>query len=327
MRKQESSDEIDRTAAEWAARLDGGQLTAEEETALDGWASADPRRFGALARAMAVLAQFDPEVQVQVEAPAIPLFAPRPPRARFRAGVVRRQLLYGGGAAAAALGLSLTGGVAYARRGQYRTGIGEVRSVPLSDGSVMWLNTDSLVKVRYGRAQRSVILARGEALFEVAKDPSRPFVVHAGETRVRAVGTAFSVNQLNPRQVRVLVNEGQVDFMPSDTSPPVRLVPGCNAVSGTAGGIAVRQVGVASIARALAWRRGQLDFDGVTLAEAAQTFAKYSDQRILIDDPRVARLTVSGLFASTDPVGFAKAVAVSLDLKARAAPGGVHLSR
>ena len=320
MRRRESSDDIDSAAADWAARLDGGRLTAADRAELDDWASADPRRLGALARAMAVLASLEAEPVVA------PLFARRAPRARFRLGVERRRFLYGGAAAAAALTVSLTGSVAYAHRGQYRTGKGEVRSVALDDGSVMWLNTDTLVKVRYGRARRAVILARGEALFEVAKDAARPFVVHAGETEVRAVGTAFSVNQLNPRQVRVLVNEGLVDFAAGEAAP-VRLVPGCNAVSGAPGGVAVRQVGVPSIARALAWRRGQLDFDGVTLAEAAQTFAKYSDQRIVIDDPQVARMTVSGLFASTDPAGFAKAVALSMDLKAQSGPGEVRLGR
>jgi len=322
MESHETSEDIDRAAADWAARLDGGRLSPADQTRLDEWASADPRRFGALARAMAVLAHFDAAEQTQ------PLIGRHRPRQSLRAGVERRRFLYGGGAvAAAAVGLSLTAGAAYARRGEYHTGKGEVRSVPLADGSVIWLNTDSQVKVRYGRTQRGVILARGEAMFEVAKDASRPFVVHAGETSVRAVGTAFSVSQVSHETVRVLVGEGLVDFSPADRAPPVRLIAGCNAVSGAPGGIAVRHVGVPSVSRALSWRRGQLDFDGVTLAEAAQTFARYSDDRIVIDDPQVARMTVSGLFASTDPAGFAKAVALSMDLKARTAPGAIHLSR
>src|SRR3954470_18300053 len=119
MQGQETSDEIDRAAAEWAARLDGGAMTALDRAVLHDWAAADPRRFGALARAMAVLAQFD------TQEAATSLVARPGPRVRFRTGVQRRQLLYGGGAAAAALGLSLTGTAAYARRGQYHTGKGE----------------------------------------------------------------------------------------------------------------------------------------------------------------------------------------------------------
>lgn len=324
MERHETSEDIDRDAADWAARLDGGAMTAADRTALDEWASADPRRFGALARAMALLAQFE----VAADAADLP-FRQRSPRLRaprrIGAGIGRRGLLYGGAAAAAA-SLSLTASVAYAHRGQYRTGKGEVRSVPLADGSVIWLNTDSVVRVRYGRTQRGVILARGEAMFEVAKDPSRPFVVMAGDTRVRAVGTAFSVAQVSQSHVQVMVGEGQVDFAPAD-GQPVRLIPGCKALSGAPQGISVNHVGVPTVSRALAWRRGLLDFDGVTLAEAARTFARYSDTEIVIDDPAVGRRTVSGLFASTDPAGFARAAALSLDLHAREAPGEIHLTR
>jgi transmembrane sensor len=70
-----------------------------------------------------------------------------------------------------------------------------------------------------------------------------------------------------------------------------------------------------------------LDFDGVTLAEAARTFARYSDQRIVIEDPAVAQRSVTGLFASTDPSGFARAVALSLNLRTRSVGGSIYLSR
>ena len=320
MERRETSKDVDRAAAEWAARLDGGRLSEAERLELDSWTSTDPRRLGALARAMAILAHFEPH---PADRPANERRAPQ--RRRRVAGLERRRFLYGGAMAAAAAGVSLLGGVAYAQRGQYHTGKGEVRSVPLADGSVIWLNTDSLVKVRYGRTQRGVILARGEAMFQVAKDPGRPFVVHAGDTSARAVGTAFSVSQVGDRRVQVLVDEGLVDF--TQSGAPVRLIAGCQAISGGPAGIDVRHVGVGAVSRALSWRRGQLDFDGVTLAEAARTFARYSDEQIVIDDPQIAGRTVSGLFASTDPAGFAAAVALSLDLKTRREPGAIHLLR
>jgi len=337
MERHETSDEIDQAAAEWAARIDGGQMSPADQVSLDLWASEDTRRFGALARALAVLDHFDPQAEARAgRARREAVFGPAPgfgapsygDRARPRAsGIARRRFMYGGVAVAAAAGASLAGGVAYAQRGEHHTGKGEVRSVPLDDGSVIWLNTDSQVKVRYGRAQRGVILARGEAMFEVAKDPSRPFVVHAGDTRVRAIGTAFSVSHVTDRAVQIMVDEGLVDVAKSETAPPVRLQAGCKAIAPATGDIVVRHVGEPTVSRALSWRRGMLDFDGVTLAQAAQTFAKYSDDPIVIDDPAVARMTVSGLFASTDPNGFAKAVALSMDLKARREAGAVHLSR
>lgn len=327
MERHETSGDIDQAAADWAARIDGGRLTAVDRVSLDLWSSADTRHYGALARALAVLEHFNPQAQGLPGQTFVERRAPPPIRRAVAAGIARRRFLYGGVGLAAAAGVSAVASVAYAQRGEHHTGKGEVRSVPLADGSVIWLNTDSQVKVRYGRAQRGVILTRGEAMFDVAKDPSRPFVVHAGDTSVRAVGTAFSVSHVAERTVQVLVDEGQVDFAKSDAGPPVRLHAGCKAISPQAGEILVRHVGEPTVSRALSWRRGMLDFDGVTLAQAAQTFSKYSDEQIVIDDPAVARMTVSGLFASTDPNGFAKAVAVSMDLKARGEPGAIHLSR
>jgi len=323
MQRHETSEEVDRAAADWAARLDRGPLSPAEQATLDDWASADPRRFGALARALAILASFDAEADVEAQDD------PKPTRAARRAReMARRDFFYGGAAAAAVGAISLGATWAYDGRGQYRTAKGEVRSVPLADGTVMWMNTDTAVKVRYERGVRNVVLARGEALFDVAKDRSRPFVVHAGDTRVRAVGTSFSVSQMEDRKVQVLVNEGQVDVAPpgGGASPPVRLIPGCWAVSAP-GRVDVNHVGVAKVSRALSWRRGLLDLDGVTLAQAAATFAKYNDERIVVQDPEVAKMTVTGLFSSTDPEGFAQAAALSLDLRTQRRPGVIYLYR
>jgi transmembrane sensor len=324
MESHETSEEVDCAAAEWAARLDRGPLSSAELTMLDEWAAADVRRFGALARALAILASFDQPEPVAVSDDLKPARAAR--RVREMA---RRDFIYGGAVAAAVGGLSLAGALAYDGRGQYRTAKGELRSVPLADGSMIWMNTDSAVKVHYDRGSRNVVLAKGEALFDVAKDRDRPFIVHAGDTRVRAVGTSFSVSHMGDSKVQVLVTEGQVDVAPPGAAarPPVRLIPGYLAVSAAPGRVDITHVGVAQVARALSWRRGLLDFDGVTLAQAAATFAKYSDDAIVVQDPEVARMTVTGLFSSTDPDGFAKAAALSLDLKAQRRPGAIYLSR
>ena len=93
--------------------------------------------------------------------------------------------------------------------GIYETRIGEQNSITLVDGSVIQLNTDSHIQVNYEKNQRSIVLMAGEAHFEVAKDPSRPFVVKAGDGMVRAVGTAFTV-RINPEALKVIVTEGKV---------------------------------------------------------------------------------------------------------------------
>ena len=81
------------------------------------------------------------------------------------------------------------------------------------------------------------------------------------------------------------------------------------------------------VTRELAWKAGRIAFEGETLADAAQAFERYSDTRIIIQDPSIGREEITGLFASNDPVGFARAAALSLDLKATVGPNEVRISR
>jgi len=327
MTSRETSEEIDNAAADWAARLDGGPLSPEERLTLEAWASADPRRQGALARAMAILTHFD-------RAKALgPQFEPRAhrvvraaPRAAPRIG--RREFMAGGALAAGIGATALIAPGLLLGASEYTTARGEVRSVPLDDGSVIWLNTDSKVRVDYRRDRRGVLLVAGEALFDVAKDSSRPFVVRAQTMDVRAVGTSFSVSRLAGAPVEVLVREGVVDMVRAVAgAAPVRLTAGARAVAASSGPVQVTMPGAETVLRSLSWSKGLLDFDGTTLAEAAATFARYSDQQIIIDDPEIARRSVTGLYASTNPVGFAQAVALSMNLRTRIEPNAIHLSR
>lgn len=319
MTRRETSEEIDQAAADWAARLDGEPLSSDEKLSLEAWVAADPRRQGALARAMAILTHFD---RAKALGPQFDAKAQRRARAPSRLG--RREFMAGGALAAGlgAVGLIIPG---LAQSHQFKTGKGEVRSVPLDDGSVVWLNTESKIRIDYSKDRRGIILVAGEALFDVAKDHSRPFVVRAEATDVRAVGTSFSVSRLPGQPIEVMVREGVVDVAKA-AHAPVRLAAGARAVSGAAG-VQVTRPGADAVTRALSWRRGMLDFDGTTLAEAASNFARYSDQKIVIDDPEIGQRSVTGLFSSTDPVGFAQAVALSMNLRTRTEPGAIHLSR
>ena len=234
-----------------------------------------------------------------------------------------------GGAIAASLGAAVVLAPGWLAAGrEFETALGEVRSVPLDDGSVVWLNTESKIRVAYNGERRGVTLLSGEAWFEVAKDSTRPFIVSANALDVRAVGTSFSVSRLEGRAVEVLVREGIVDVnRPRGASAPtIRLPAGSGARGDSAGAIIALRPGVAAVSRTQSWRQGLLDFEGVTLDEAARTFARYSDQRIIIDDPATGRRSITGLFASTDPAGFARAAALSLNLRTRTTPQGIHLS-
>src|SRR5262249_31093929 len=171
-----SAHEVYDLAAHWAAKADAGALSPEDQTALDEWLDADIRHLGAFAQASAML---------------LPIGAAAP-SAR---AVTRRHVVLGGPIAAGLAALGAAGRIVVRclDDGRYRTSIGEMRVVPLSDGSVISLNTDSEVVIAYSDARRSIQLIRGEALFDVSKDPLRPFVVRAGEMEVRAVGTSFTV--------------------------------------------------------------------------------------------------------------------------------------
>jgi len=177
---------------------------------------------------------------------------------------------------------------------------------------------------------RGVELLQGEALFDVARNKTRPFVVAAGDTNVRAVGTSFTVRRLEAAPVQVLVREGVVEvFKPASDAAPVRVSANTMAEASSVQGeaIAARPLPPAQLQRQLAWQTGQIAFEGETLAQAAAEFARYSDTKIVIDDPALAREEITGLFKTTDPVGFAKKTAISLNLHASIGEGEVRLSR
>jgi transmembrane sensor len=316
---RESSADIDATAAAWAARVDRGPLSDEDQAALEAWAARDPRRAGAYAKAMAVSAHLDRAQGLGAD------FAPAAHPAAKAAD--RRSLLATGGMLAAASVVGAIGYGALTLRGRVTTGKGDIRRAPLSDGSAVTLNTDTAIRAAFDGRMRRVDLLRGEALFDVAKDPARPFVVVAGDVRVRAVGTSFTVRTHADGQVGVIVREGVVEVWRGAKGRPVRLAAEHAVRVASAGDLRPATVGAAAVDRAMAWRQGQIDLDGLTLGEAAAEFARYSDRRIVIEDPAVADLKMTGLFSASDPDGFAKAAALSLGLVATQEADGVRLTR
>ncbi len=314
--------EIDAEAADWAARVDRGVLQPEEELAFQGWLDTDPRALGAYGRMRAV-------ALITLRGRALGTgFDP----AHFTAAPSRRTLLKAGGAIAATLLVGSAAGWQWLHtRGRYQTQKGETKVVALKDGSVVTLNTDTEIAVNFDDKSRAVELVRGEALFDVAKNKTRPFVVAAGDTSVRVVGTSFTVSRLEEAPVQVLVREGVVEvFKPllADVKP-VRITAGTRAVAAVAQEkiAAVSQVPAAQLHREMAWQDGHIAFEGQTLAQAAAEFARYSDIRIQVDDPGLAKEEIAGLFRANDPVGFANTVAVSLNVHVHVAEGEVRLSR
>lgn len=308
----ETADAINLTAADWAARADRG-LSEAEAADLAAWLAGDPRRAGAYMRMTAVLAGTEARTTAPVDAQDLN----------------RRQWLVAGGALAASI---VGGGVWFGlnRPAVYETRKGEKRVVALRDGSTITLNTATRVEVRYSKAQRRLRLVSGEALFDVAKDASRPFVVRAGAVSVRAVGTSFTVASGAREPVKVLVREGVVEVARSGASrtQAMRLAANTRAlIEDAAVPPVIARVESTEVNRELAWREGRLVFAGESLSQAAAQFARYSDTRIVVTDPVLAGSGVAGVFDANDPVGFAQAVAGSLDARAEVREGQVLVTR
>ncbi len=199
------------------------------------------------------------------------------------------------------------------------TAVGEVRRAPLADGSHVTLDTRSRIAVRYEPDTRLVVLESGEALFEVAKNAKRPFVVQAGNVRVRAVGTAFVVRRRSDDDVDVTVTQGVVDVWRETNSPEpaVRLRAGSHASATPTEITAPSELSPVKLLEAVAWTSGVIDLNGQTLGEAAAEFNRYNRQIVVISDARLAAQTVVGRFEATNPRAFVTSAAAMLDARER----------
>lgn len=205
--------------------------------------------------------------------------------------------------------------------GLYTTGVGEQVSFPLDDGSVVTLNAQSTLRVAYTSESRDIHLIVGEAMFDVGKDPERPFRVITDRAVIRAVGTEFNVRNRGI-DTTVTVVEGVVDVQskagraplpgsvaglpapndpPTALSEPTRLKPGQQArVNG--GEVAVIET---NVKRATSWRERRLAFDAWALEDVVGEFNLYNDQQFVIDDAALAERAISGVFDADDRESFA----------------------
>jgi transmembrane sensor len=222
--------------------------------------------------------------------------------------------------------------------GLYTTGLGEQKVVELSDHSRIALDARTRLRVRFSADARIVRLLEGQAQFSVAKDPARPFKVEAGSKTIVAVGTVFDVEYVDS-QVRVAMVEGNVAVLSHDPSGSA-ITPDSGSKSSnmlpielSAGeGLAVRADGgstvspKADIEAATAWRQGKVIFRDQTLAEAVHRLNRYSRQQVVVDDPALAQMKVSGVFDSGDAQAFAEAMQAYLPVAADFSGGSaIHL--
>lgn len=211
--------------------------------------------------------------------------------------------------------------------GAYTTNIGEQRTLSLPDGSTVVLNALTTVRVRYSNTLREVDLIQGQAFFHDIEDPKRPFIVRMRGATVRAVGTQFDIDTANNAAL-VTVIEGKVAVadesspdLPADTHGlPLETVSlqreAPNSVFVSAGQQLVVTAKLiekpqrADIKSATAWLQGHLVFDDTPLVKVAAQFNLYSSRRLVITDPALQTIGVSGVYSSADPeslIGFLRA--------------------
>lgn len=214
-----------------------------------------------------------------------------------------------------------------------QTGRAERRSVTLADGSVLQIDPESRLRIRLQKHERDVALERGRALFRVAKDPTRPFVVRADATQVRAVGTQFGVEQ-SREGIVVTVAEGKVAVRPSDMAADRNIMSSGSPPAGRAGATAsstaaemlltagqqvivprrgpAEPVRTVDTDRELAWVAGRLVFDNERVADVIEEFNRYNVVQLHVTSPQLAQRLVSGVFDASEPesfIGFMQSVA------------------
>jgi len=200
----------------------------------------------------------------------------------------------------------------------YQTGVGQRESFVLADGSTITLNTDSRVSTHYRDGLRAVTLERGQALFKVAKDRTRPFVVSAGGRQVTALGTEFDV-YLSSRAFEVTLLEGRVTV--TRAAKAAAAAASAKAAAGAAALAELRpgeqfvaaaktapQVRAADVRRVVSWRNGQIVFENERLSDAVAEINRYSQRKIVLADAHLASLKISGAFNTGDTGTFVEAL-------------------
>jgi len=321
--------EIDEEAAAWLWRMDE-TLPEEEREAYESWLRLDPRHRRAMEELTKAWHALDGLARAQ---PTLPL---TDTTNDIRAAARWQWWL----AAAAALVATIVG-ITWVQSGNeiqtLATAVGQHRNVALSDGTVVTLNTNTILETNFSRRVRETFLRKGEAHFAVARDRSRPFLVHAGDALVRAVGTGFEVRLRSDRHVEVLVNEGRVEVRP-DLSGPAQRVMGGSAdalpvvtvravsagqyLSTATAHYAVTPVSPEQVSSELAWRNGAVVFDSAPLSEAIAEIQRYTDARIIISDPGISTLPVGGRFKTDDLQGFLDGLEAALPITIQRLPDG-----
>lgn len=319
-------DTIREEAASWLVKLDGrldsGNLSPVDVRSFKDWLAQDPRHGKILKRQLAVWSDMDvfanAALNTELQHKGIRW------REIFKFKMIALPI-------ATACSLLIALGVWFWIAPEiednelYATNIGVQRAEELSDGSIAHLNTDSLIEINYTENQRTIVLLRGEAMFDVFHDPERPFVVYAAGTTVEAVGTKFVV-RLTSDKIRVTVTEGQVQLAndpdyaeTASEEPEVQEVILLNQwqeaeldiqVSEEAQPI-LSELDEEETERRFSWTDGRLIFEDESLETIITEVSRYTQVRVVIADPELRELRLSGRFQIGDTEALLEAIEIS----------------
>lgn len=307
---------VQEAAAYWDARLRNPACRDEERAAFRSWIAEDPLHgevFEQLQRSVSALrsAAHRPELRALRDS----ALAPRRDVTMRTAALAAVLLLT---AVTLPIGLSFLSGPQGSEPGPaelvlaevYSTAIGQRSGITLEDGSVVTLNTDSQMQVSYSEDERLITLLKGQALFEVAHEPGRPFAVLAGGQRVVALGTTFDVH-LKDTGVEVVLVEGKVEIadLPDRASrAPAKLVQLASGERLVASAAAAPVITRIDTEKATSWREGLVSFEDAPLVQAIAEMNRYSKIQILALDPELAEYRVNGVFRSGQQARFVEAL-------------------
>ena len=212
----------------------------------------------------------------------------------------------------------------------YTTGVGEQKTVQLADNSIVQLNTNSRLEVHYSDSTRRLTLSQGEAHFDVAHNPNRPFEVYAGQGLVRAIGTAFTVH-IRKIDIEVIVTEGTVELdRAAQPNIETNITVDQNAnstakptVKASAGSVLtydkdllndVELMVASQLEKQLSWREGMLVFKGEPLQNVVDEVSRYTNLKIIIPERSAREMKVGGLFKVGDTESLFEALRDGFDI-------------
>jgi transmembrane sensor len=331
-------------ASEWFVTMREPSTSTEEREAFAEWLRASPVHVSAyleIARVWADASRIDrdlftdlpPSDAFPANVIALPTDGAQPRRRPVVAERKRRRIAVAF-AASLLLALIVGGAWLYANRATaYITDIAEQRTITLEDGTIVRLNSRSEFKVRMTPEQRRIELVAGQALFEVAHDANRPFIVFSGNSAVRAVGTQFDVNR-KQSGTTVTVIEGRVRLDPVSPSAHRAATPSPPEVFLSAG----EQIHVASsgemektakpnTAAAISWLQQELIFEGQPLSDVVEEFNRYTRTPLVLSDASLGELRINAVFHTTNPDSLLRFISRYDNVRIERAGAEIRISR